>query len=260
MAKNDKDPAWLGPPPDESVKQLLAEASVAGSGAAALAALDVKSAALAGVLGGLGLLLGKGFQKVIFKPAEHWLDSMRQLAHRARARHIDIEHLCGQEKFAALVVDATHVALRARSDDKRDRLRNLLRTCILDRGVPEQRALTFVRLIDELEDFDVLVLEFMAGPGAFCQKRGTPLQPKAHLHGQPYYGEWGPVTSETFAALAEVDILKAAIDNLQQRNLINPLQPSVQLHLRENKATVLGNAFLDAIKADESEPGGSGPA
>lgn len=157
------------------------------------------------------------FPKPFDRRMQDWLAKLQLTVNKLRDRGVKVEELREDEDFADLVLQATEAALRTKSDTKREHLRNALLNARLAGPASDVSARMFVRLVHELDELHVLILQFLKDPAAYCARRQIQIE-AFHFGGRTMHGALGDLAQTAFRGEHQ-PILSQAIDTLTQRGL-----------------------------------------
>lgn len=243
----------LRPPEATVTDKAVAAARAAGSAALGLALPIVGDV--------VSSILGETFPAAYQRRCAEWRDDVAASLSDLASREIDLEALKANDAFIDLVVDATTIAVRTSSEQKRRSLRN----AIVNAGLPgppsaaKQRL--FLRLIDEFDELHLQLLNFFDSPGEFMRAQGRSLP----VHDGPTGMLYDPRTSN--ASLKRVldlafpeyskqnEFLSMVISEVRRRGLITSEEMFVHCHERSSLTTHLGQEFLRFVLIPHTEPG-----
>lgn len=163
---------------------------------------------------------------------------------------IDLEALKANDTFIDLVVDATTIAIRTSSEEKRRSLRN----GIINAGLPgppnaaKQRL--FLRLVDQLDELHLQLLRFFDSPSEFLRAQDESLPKHNGPTGMAYDPRTSNASLKSVLDLAfpqyssEQKFLSMIISEIKGRDLITSQELFVHCHERSRFTTPLGQEFL----------------
>ena len=171
--------------PPEATSTEKSEAAARAAGAAGLGLVlpivgDVVSS-----------ILGEAFPTAYQRRCADWRADVTASLNELANHDIDIEALKSNDTFIDLVLDATTIAIRTSSEEKRRSLRNT----IINAGLPgppiaaKQRL--FLRVVDEFDELHLQLLKFFDSPVEFMRAQGQTLP----THDGPKGGAYDPTTS-----------------------------------------------------------------
>ena len=232
----------LQPPEATATDKAVAATRAAGSAGLGLALPIVGDV--------VSTILAEAFPTAYQRRCSEWRADVTASLNELANRDIDLEALKSNDTFIDLVVDATTIAIRTGSEQKRRSLRN----AIINAGLPgppsaaKQRL--FLRLVDEFDDLHLQLLNFFDSPGEFLRAQGQSLP----LHDGPTGMAYDPTTSN--ASLKRVldlafreyskqqEFLGTVISEVKRRGLITSEKLFVHCHEGSSLTTPLGQEFL----------------
>lgn len=109
------------------------------------------------------------------KRREEWMVEIgNAIADLRNAQKIEVETLREDPAFTDTVLSATQAALRTRSALKRTALRNAVLNTAKGRAPEESLRLTFIRYVEELNDWQILLLDLFEDPPGWFKGRNKP--------------------------------------------------------------------------------------
>lgn len=101
---------------------------------------------------------------IIEKRRNEWLNELEQgLANLQQQTGISLEDLVGSDSFTDTVLQATQLALKTRSKEKREALRNAITNSVLPNAPDDILQHMFLTFIDEFTPWHLLVLRIFTG-------------------------------------------------------------------------------------------------
>jgi len=143
----------------------------AGDAVHALAKVAVGSIPIVGAAG--AELFAYVVQAPYEKRREEWMQAAGDaIAALQQSAGIDLERLRADPAFTDTVLAATQVALHTRSEIKREALLNAIRSAASPSAPAEADQITYLRFIDELTDWHLLILRLFQDPPAWFKQNG----------------------------------------------------------------------------------------
>ncbi|MDP9201609.1 MAG: hypothetical protein M3P26_06715 [Gemmatimonadota bacterium] len=165
---------------------------------------------------------------------------------------IDVEKLRDDPAFTDTVLSATQAALRTRSESKRRALRNAVRNAAKPSAPEEGVRLTFIRLVDELTEWHLGLLDLFRDPAKWF---GSHEAPPANLS----MGAPSAVVEAAFPMLrGRRDLYDQWWRDLHVRGLvtIDHLHTTMTGQgMMSPRLTPLGNQFVVFIQNQDAPPG-----
>lgn len=163
--QSERSPRRLPRPPEPTLPERVGEA-IRAAGSAALGAASP-------VLGeGLAEFFGSYFPSMLKRREDAWVNELRTMVNDLAKHAVRIEDLKDNEAFHDIVCAASLVAMRTHLDDKRRVLRNALVNAALPGAPSSVKQHMFVRLVEELSELHLHVLDLLADPAAWFADRG----------------------------------------------------------------------------------------
>ncbi|WP_404351687.1 hypothetical protein LG324_03005 [Phycicoccus jejuensis] len=181
---------------------------------------EVVETAVAGAAGSIpvvGSVLAAGLTFALTmahnRRMDAWFDSIAERIDALEDRP-SWEELAADDAFVDVVIEASRVAAGSAQEEKLAALRNAVVNTI--RGVEPDEDLrsTFLRYVDEMTPTHLALLEFMSGPGRFCDSRGFE-RPNI------YMGSVHSVLEAALPSVASSPLLETAESDLDSRRLIH---------------------------------------
>lgn len=143
-------------------------------------AVHAVAKAAIGSVPGIGAAGAELFAYVVQAPyekrREEWMEQVGEvLAELRNRRGVDLEALRDDPEFTDTVLTATQAALRTRSAKKKEALRNVIANSAMQSAPDEADRIMFIRLVDELSEWHLALLELFRDPAAFLSEKGEDL-------------------------------------------------------------------------------------
>lgn len=217
-----------------------------------------------GIGDAVATFLGGFFPSIRKRREDAWFNDLRGALNELARHAVRVEDLKDNEAFHDIVCAASQAAMRTHLEEKRRALRNAIVNAALPDAPMESKQHMFVRLIEDLQDIHLHLLDLLANPQAYFASRNMQLPVHNGPVGMFYDAESSNASLRAVTLLAfdtyrgQSELLDLVLAELNRRGLVTSTNLIVPCRRDEGIASQLGLEFLRFIR-DPAPPGEYSP-